>query len=60
MRKLRSEPAIADSKLALYSSSSLSPPLQDFMTVARISCLIPKPGEPEEVLRIIEATLASP
>jgi CheY-like chemotaxis protein len=60
VRKLRSEPAIADSKLALYSSTSLSPPLQDFMTVARISCLIPKPGEPEEVLRIVEEALKSP
>ncbi len=60
VRKLRSEPAIAGTKLALYSSTSLSPPLQDFMTVARISCLIPKPGEPEDVSRIIEAALASP
>jgi CheY-like chemotaxis protein len=59
VRKLRSETDIAGTKLALYSSTSLSPPLQDFMTVARIACLIPKPGDPEEVLRIIEEALAS-
>jgi CheY-like chemotaxis protein len=60
VRNLRADPAIGDSKLALYSSTSLSPPLQDFMTVGRISCLIPKPGEPEEVLRIIEEALTAP
>jgi CheY-like chemotaxis protein len=59
VRKLRSEPAIADSKLALYSSTGLTSPLQDFMTTARIVCLIPKPGEPDEVLRIVEKALAS-
>ena len=46
-------------ELALYSSTSLSPPLKDFMTTARIVCLIPKPGEPEDVLRVVEDALAA-
>lgn len=57
VRVLRADPEIADIRLALYTGTSMSAMLDDFMAISGIEHVIPKPGEPEEVLRIIELAL---
>ena len=54
---LRSDPAIAHIRLALYTGTERSTVLNDFMAISGIRHLVPKPGEPEEVLRVIELAL---
>jgi CheY-like chemotaxis protein len=58
VRALRSDPEIADLRIALYTGTSMNSMLDDFLTVSNIRHVIPKPGEPEDVLRIVELALA--
>jgi CheY-like chemotaxis protein len=60
VKALRSDPAIADTRLALYTGTEMSALLHDFMAISGIRHVIPKPGEPEEVLRVIELALEEP
>jgi CheY-like chemotaxis protein len=58
VRTLRADPQIAGLRLALYTGSSRSAVLDDFLATAGIEYVIPKPGDPEEVLRIIDRALS--
>jgi CheY-like chemotaxis protein len=57
VKVLRSDPDIAHTRLALYTGTERSPVLDDFMALSGIRHVVPKPGEPEEVLRVIELAL---
>jgi CheY-like chemotaxis protein len=57
VKALRSDPEIAGTRLALYTATAVSAGLRDFMTTSRIQHVIPKPGEPQEVLGIVELAL---
>ena len=57
VKLLRSDPEIADIRLALYTGTEMSAALGDFMAISGIRHVIPKPGEPEEVLRLVTLAL---
>ena len=45
------------SAVLLYSASDLSPAMEDFMASMNIKGAIPKPSEPEAILRLVSAAL---
>jgi len=57
MKVLRGDPMIADIKVALYSATPMNMPIQDFMHLSGIRHVIPKPSEPEELLRLLSTML---
>jgi CheY-like chemotaxis protein len=57
VRALRADPALADIPLALYTGSTRSAALDDFVAMSGIAYVIPKPSEPAEVLRVIDDAL---
>jgi CheY-like chemotaxis protein len=59
VRALRSDPDVRETRVARYTVTSRSAMLDDFMAASGIEYLIPKPGEPEDVLRAIQAALSS-
>lgn len=59
VRRLRKRPEYRDLKIALYTASSASPALADFMDIYGICALLPKPGEPEEIVARVSAALSS-
>jgi CheY-like chemotaxis protein len=58
VKAVRLDPELRDVRLALYTGSSRSALLDDFMATCGIGYFLPKPGEPEEVLRIIDEALS--
>ena len=57
IKELRSLPGLHESKIALYTATRVDAMLADFMAVHQVSHVIPKPAEPEEVLRIVAEAL---
>lgn len=57
VRALRSDPTTAFTQVALYTASEPDAAMRDFMSYSRIEQIIPKPSDPEDVLRIVEAAL---
>ena len=53
VRALRSDGAIAQTRLALYTGSPADDAMLDFMAMTQIAHLIPKPSEPAELARIV-------
>jgi CheY-like chemotaxis protein len=60
VRALRSDPATASTRVALYTASEPDAAMCDFMSYSRIEQIIPKPGDPEDVLRIVDLLLKEP
>jgi CheY-like chemotaxis protein len=57
LRDLRADAEIAETKVALYTATAPDDALRDFMALMRIEHAIPKPAEPDEILRAIAAAL---
>lgn len=58
LKLLRADERCAGVRVALYTGTSVGQMLEDFMLVAGISYVIPKPAEPEDILRIVGLALA--
>ncbi|HET9392446.1 MAG TPA: response regulator [Candidatus Rubrimentiphilum sp.] len=59
VKALRADPGTRDTRIALYSATRPDAALRDFMHVARVEHVIPKPSEPEELVRIVNDALSS-
>lgn len=57
VKMLRADPATAQVPVALYTGTAVDAMLRDFMQVHGIAHVIPKPAEPEEVLRVVSLAL---
>lgn len=57
VKHLRSELDLRKTKIALYTGTQVDAMLVDFMQVHRVEHVIPKPSEPEELLRIVNDAL---
>lgn len=57
MKELRSNPSTRHTLVALHTATPPSAALDGFMEVAHIVCNIPKPSEPQEVLRLVAEAL---
>jgi CheY-like chemotaxis protein len=60
IRNLRSDPVTAQVPIALYTATEISPALRDLMDVYKIGGVIPKPGDPKEILETFAALLDTP
>jgi CheY-like chemotaxis protein len=58
VKELRSDPALAHVKIALYTATMPDASMRQFMELSGITCAIPKPSGAAEVLRLIAAALA--
>ena len=58
VKALRANPATRDARIALYTATRPDGALRDFMQVASIEHVIPKPSEPAELVRIVNDALA--
>lgn len=58
VRALRDDPAHAAIEIALYTGTTVTPAIEDFLELYRVNTVIPKPSEPEEVLRRVRASLS--
>lgn len=56
--KLRSRPDLKNLAIVLYTATSETAALRDFMTAMRISHAILKPAEPQAILETVAAALA--
>ena len=59
LKELRADPALSRVKVALYTATSCDDDLRQFMEVAGIEHIIPKPSDPSEVLRIVGAIVSA-
>lgn len=57
IKELRRLPDVGATKVALYTGTQVDAMLLDFMAVHRISHVIPKPAEPDDLLRAIAQAL---
>lgn len=58
IKQLRADEDLRQTKIALYTGTRLDAMLEDFMQVHRVAHLIPKPSEPEDLIRIVNDALA--
>jgi len=57
IRALRSGAGARPVKVALYTATTVDSAMRQFMELAGIDCLIPKPSEPGDVLATVNAAL---
>ncbi|MBV8723463.1 MAG: response regulator [Candidatus Eremiobacteraeota bacterium] len=57
VRTLRENPAHDAVEIALYTGTMLTAAIGDFLQLYRVRTVIPKPSEPEEVLRLVSDAL---
>jgi CheY-like chemotaxis protein len=57
VKALRALPEAQATRIALYSGTHVDATLADFMAVYRVEHVIPKPSEPEDLLRIVNGAL---
>lgn len=57
VRALRADPRSKSAKVALYTATTMSAALRDFMEIYGIGHVIPKPSEPLELLAAIRRAL---
>lgn len=57
LKELRADRALAHVKVALYTATRCDDDLRQFMEVAGIEHIIPKPSDPSEVLTIVRSIL---
>jgi CheY-like chemotaxis protein len=60
IRNLRNDPATANLSIALYTATAISPSLQDLIDTYDIRGVIPKPGDPQQVLDAFAKLLDPP
>ncbi|HKU66953.1 MAG TPA: response regulator [Candidatus Baltobacteraceae bacterium] len=57
IKRLRREPRTANAKIALYSATRSAAAVQELTDLYGICGVIPKPGDPQEVLAILRELL---
>lgn len=57
VKALRADPETARTRIALYTGTKLDGMLADFMRLYGISHVIPKPSEPEDLIRAVDEAL---
>jgi len=60
VRTVRSNAALDSVEIALYTGTSLTSAIEDFLELYRVKTVITKPSEPEDVLRLVRAALLQP
>jgi CheY-like chemotaxis protein len=60
IRKLRADPTTAHLPIALYTATAISPSLQDLIDTYEVCGVIPKPGDPKQILEVFAALLNTP
>jgi CheY-like chemotaxis protein len=58
LRELRSDPRTNEAKIALYTATQPGAALDELSEMYRINAVIPKPGDPREVLALLRDLLA--
>lgn len=58
VREMRANPRTANVKIALYTATQMGAALDELSETYRISAVIPKPGDPREVLGALKRLLA--
>ena len=53
IRRLRREPRTKKMKIALYTATQTTPALDELVDIYGISCVIPQPGDPQQILEAI-------
>lgn len=59
VKQIRADKDLNSTRVALYTGTRVDAMLADFMNVHRVSHVIPKPAEPEELLRAVASALQS-
>lgn len=54
IRRLRSDSRTAGSTIALYTASQLTPAIEELVRTYDIRAVIPKPGDPQQILAAFE------
>lgn len=57
IRRLRETPESKELKVALSTGTPMTDAMQDFLDLYRVGAVIPKPSEPEEILRLLRLLL---
>ena len=57
IRRLRETPESKDLKVALSTGTAMTEAMQDFLDLYGVGAVIPKPSEPEEILRLLRLLL---
>lgn len=53
LRELRADARTADLRIALYTATQAEAALDELRDIFRIEAVIPKPGDPREILRLL-------
>lgn len=56
-RVRRSDDEMRETRIALYTGTRADDAMRDFMQLMKIAHIIPKPGEPEEIIAAVRAAL---
>lgn len=59
VKELRADDSLKETRLALYTGTHVDAMLADFMHVHGITHVVPKPAEPEELIRVVTQALES-
>lgn len=59
VKKIRTDGELHATRVALYTGTRIDAMLADFMSVHSVVHVIPKPAEPEELLRAVDNALKS-
>ncbi len=57
VRQIRTNPRTANVKIALYTATQAGPALEELCDAYGISAVIPKPGDPREILGVLQRLL---
>ncbi len=57
IKALRSDTELARTTVALYTGTATNAAMQTFLEITGIRHVIPKPSEPEDVMRVVETAL---
>jgi CheY-like chemotaxis protein len=50
IRRLRADTRTKNTKIALYTATQLAPALEEIVQIYKLAGVIPKPGDPQEIL----------
>jgi CheY-like chemotaxis protein len=60
LRTLRADPRTKGATIALYTATRLAPAIEELVEIYGVRGVIPKPGDPQEILRVIESLVNAP
>ncbi|HTX02208.1 MAG TPA: response regulator [Candidatus Acidoferrales bacterium] len=60
VKTIRSKAALDHLEIALYTGTTMTSAIEDFLELYRVNTVIIKPSEPQDVLRLVRAALLRP